>query len=631
MKSKIILAVSAVSLLTLAALGFAQKQEEPAEKQPALIAAYGTSYSPESSNAVSLLDPSSKGYWQPQSQDAGVNEGVYFQFSDPILINLIEVVVEGDVTKKLTLQPYLNGQTQTRKSETIITKIPVKVFEDKDKDIYGYREGGHYYYSRNGQLTHIYEDGIDSYHYYTREPAKVSVSEDENGNKQLFVEEESSEFYNITVAPKMENGDTVFTINENKANYLNYVTKSVFLKIKGSAILPKIKSIRIFGEDTNTPLAVNIPLTPKASVTASSVLNPATAYLPDNLFDSQLDMAWSTNGKETDGVNQSVTVTFDKKEEVGGIIIWNGYQRSDAHYKANGRVKKLDINGKIVQIDDTQGLQTILLPKKIKADKITLTIKEIFKSKKYKDVLISELRFITPEGQIILPQVKKAPVELSKSDAIKTDITYINLIDYAEGFGEVEIPSYKSSLDTLRIRSNGSFVLYREGGFESAGISEGNWQEMEKNKIRIFGKKYRITPSVTITSIYSFNRYSANTDDPDVKPVDVIIFQSDIALSKFNSLTKKEQENIIKFVFKEMSGQSSLWSVQLRAKTLKEFSAHNYFRSEENLREDEWQRRMEIAQTVMFEDLITSLEKINPVCIKSDVYTGLMIPYDEAY
>ena len=563
MKSKIILAALAISLTVV--ICFSQTKEKPKEKLPTLIAAYGTSYSETSSNPVFLLDPAFKGYWQPQSQDSGVNEGVYFQFLEPILINFIEVVFEGDVIGKLTLQPSLNGQTQTRKSETRTL--------DKDK-----------------------------------------AGEEE-------VSEELTEFYDITAVARMENDNTVFTIKENNTNYLNYTTKSIFLKIKDAQVLPKSKSIRIFGQDVKTPLSINIPLTPKAVVTASSVLTPEIAYSPENLFNSQLDMAWSTNGKETDGINQNVTVTFDNREEIGGIIIWNGYQRSDAHYKANGRIKKLGVNGQTVQVNDAQGFQTILLPKKINTDKVTLTIEEIFKGEKYNDVLMSELRFLTAEGQIVLPQAKRVSAKLPISDVFKTDVTYISLVKKVGGQND---DSYNDATkDTLRIRSNGSFVLYREGENESAGISEGNWEETEKNKIRLFGKKYRIIPS--LTSVYSYSGYDYKLDDPNVKPENVVIFQSNVTFSKFTSLTKSEQENVVNFILRNIwRDEDSLpWEVYIAALP-GSFSAEQYMNNEYD------DRREATARTTMLQNILTEFVKINPVYIKSDVYTGLMIPHDEA-
>jgi hypothetical protein len=268
------------------------------------------------------LDPSCDGYWQPQAKDSGISEGIYFQFKDPAFINSIEVVVEGDVEGKANFQTYLDGQTETRQP-SIVECTDEEIMKDETDDYCG-----------------------------------------------------STVFYDIKVSPdtKIENGNTVFLIKENGSNDLKYTAKSLFLKIKSADVLPKVKAVRIFGKDESTPVSVNIPATPKAVVTASSVLTPQIAYSPEHLFDSQLDMAWSTNGKETDGTNQKLTISFDKEENIGGIIIWNGYQRSETHYKANGRVKTLDINGQILQIKDEQGLQTISLPKNINAGKLTLTI-----------------------------------------------------------------------------------------------------------------------------------------------------------------------------------------------------------------------------------------------------------------
>ncbi len=592
------------------------------EKNPVLISAYGTSYSETSFNAVSLLDPSAKGYWQPQSQDFGVNEGVYFQFKDPVFISFIEIVVEGDVKDKLILQPYLDGQTQTRKAEIATREVFSGMFKYKDGNSY-YRSG-----VLKDEKNNYYDSGGDD-----RE--KITVALDEDGNEfelRSFEESYYVESYNIVVDDiRLENGNTVFTIKENNNKYLNYTAKSIFLKIKNARVVPKIQSIKIFSEDKNKPLSINIPLTPKASVAASSVLKPEIAYSPEKLFDSQLDMAWSTNGKETDGIGQNVTVTFDRKENIGGIIIWNGYQRSDAHYNANGRVKQLDVNGQNVQVKDEKTPQTILFSKPITSDKIVLTIKDIYKSNKYKDVLISELRFITPDGNIILPQVKSKSIELAKSDIVKTDVTYINLISQAgSGYDGPEPYFPSASIDTFRIRSNGSFVLYREGEYESADISEGNWQETGKNKIRIFGKKYRITPS--LTSVYSYSGYSSTVDDPNVKPSDIIIFQSDITFLKYNSLTKKEQEKIVRFILGDILGSTGYLpdEIMIRAKTQKRFEMHTYFKYDDDMSTDEYNRRWNLAQEIMFDDLLTELEKINPVYVKSDTYTGLMIPYDEA-
>jgi hypothetical protein len=46
---------------------------------------------------------------------------------------------------------------------------------------------------------------------------------------------------------------------------------------------------------------LQLPVLVPASVSATSVLEPAVAYQPANLFDSRYDFAWSTNGKNKSG------------------------------------------------------------------------------------------------------------------------------------------------------------------------------------------------------------------------------------------------------------------------------------------------------------------------------------------
>lgn len=65
---------------------------------------------------------------------------------------------------------------------------------------------------------------------------------------------------------------------------------------------------------------------------------------PANLFDSRYDYAWSTNGKVTSGKGESVEIKFSQTQNLTGMIVWNGYQRSEEHFKTNGRVAKMSIS-----------------------------------------------------------------------------------------------------------------------------------------------------------------------------------------------------------------------------------------------------------------------------------------------
>ena len=41
------------------------------------------------------------------------------------------------------------------------------------------------------------------------------------------------------------------------------------------------------------------------------------------------------------GIGESVTATFDRPVTVNAVEIWNGYQRSDDHFKKNARAKRI--------------------------------------------------------------------------------------------------------------------------------------------------------------------------------------------------------------------------------------------------------------------------------------------------
>ncbi len=578
MKSRVILCF--LFVLSFSVFNFADEKKEEA---PVLISAYGTSYSETSFNAVSLLDPSAKGYWQPESKDFGASEGVYFQFKDPVFVSFIEIIVEGEFEKKdLSFQLYLDGQTQVRPPSSD-------------------------YAAGERTKTVFYDIGI-------------SNVKNQNGNTSFYIKENENSGENDVVR------DFYISTKENGYSNLNYAAKSIFLKIKDAKILPKVKSVKIFGKDEHKPLNIELPLSPKAAVAASSVLKPEIAYSPEKLFDSQLDMAWSTNGKDTDGIGQSITVTFDSKKEIGGIIIWNGYQRSEAHYNANSRVKQLDINGQIVHVKDEKTPQTILFTKPVTSDKITLTIKDIYKSSKYKDVLISELRFITSDGKIILPQAKTAFEPLSKTDILKKDVTYANLI-YA-----VDLifpgPSYhlvRGISDTLRLRSNGSFVLYKYGDFNedigASDISEGNWEETGGKQMRLFGKKYRVIPPTVGAD------YLRRVNDTTLKPLAPVIFQSNATVAQFNSLTKAQKEEALKFILNKLTSENLQWFFSPRNDdneaglriTVRSSPPNNadYFDSYSGY------------YVYTSPSLITILEQFDPIYIKSDIYTGLMVPYDQ--
>lgn len=78
------------------------------------------------------------------------------------------------------------------------------------------------------------------------------------------------------------------------------------------------------------------------SFTASSTLSPNEAYGVQNLMDSHKEFAW-VEGAPGLGIGETINVNLDSETEITGILVNNGFQRSESHFKANARVKELKI------------------------------------------------------------------------------------------------------------------------------------------------------------------------------------------------------------------------------------------------------------------------------------------------
>jgi hypothetical protein len=324
--------------------------------------------------------------------------------------------------------------------------------------------------------------------------------------------------------------------------------KSVFVSVSETDAVStplKIYSIAFFGKGGAAQrLNVVAPLTVKATVQASSILEPTTAYQPANLFDSRYDFAWSTYGKKTNGIGEWVKVAFDSPQDIDSIIFWNGYQRSDSHYKANGRIQSMVLTDKKGQsqelaLKDEMGPQAITLEKSLReAASIELKIAKTYPGSKYPDVLLSEVRFVDPKGNIISPRV---PLEVPKpSDTLKRwlDKSMSSTICGIVGDG-MSI----ANLD-FRLRSDGSFAVYKttQERAEQASdaddvkdqvIWEGNWEELD-SKVRIFGKRYSTRVDYEQMA-YGLAERRSTTE----------IFQTDVKIVPFKSLSPAEKDEFI--------------------------------------------------------------------------------------
>src|SRR5690554_4838259 len=134
-------------------------------------------------------------------------------------------------------------------------------------------------------------------------------------------------------------------------------------------------------------------------VKASSTLFDGKLYSVRGLIDDNPQTAW-VEGKENEGIGEWVEFIFDPGHEIKKIKIINGYARSEALYKANNRVKRAEISfdGKRFPIE-MEFKDMIMEPhifkfqNPIRAERVRITILDVYKGTKYNDTCISEISF----------------------------------------------------------------------------------------------------------------------------------------------------------------------------------------------------------------------------------------------
>lgn len=244
--------------------------------------------------------------------------------------------------------------------------------------------------------------------------------------------------------------------------------RSVFLRVDaGTPCLAELTMT-----DGEKQLALAAPRAIAGTVTASSTLDPADAYHPSYAFDSRVDFGW-VEGSAGLGVGETLTVKLDRPLALAKLELWNGYQRSQDHFDKNARIKKLAISvggarEEVVVEQDTFGPQLVPFGGGVESDTITLEIIEAEPGTKYKDLVISELRFWDAEGPVRVAvrggeqragALKKAVAGTAVAPLVDT-----LWVGACNEFGE----------RTLKLRSDNSFVWY-EPLDTSLEIFDGAW------------------------------------------------------------------------------------------------------------------------------------------------------------
>lgn len=379
--------------------------------------------------------------------------------------------------------------------------------------------------------------------------------------------------------------------------------KSVFFRLglkKGGWHNFSLYSVQFYSKGKRIEFA--LPAVVSASVTATSILEPAVAYQPANLFDSRYDYAWSTNGKVTSGKGESVEIKFSQTQNLTGMIVWNGYQRSEEHFKTNGRVAKMSISSgqgsETLALSDKMGGQTVTFSTPLKeVSSVKLTIEDITPGTKYPDVLLSELRFINDQNQIVVPQVRGM-----LPDANPLTEPFVD-----RSFSSVACDSSVGAMNfqrSFRLRHDGSFVIYgkssdEEGSKQIDQVLEGNW-ELRDGGIRIFGKRYADT---VVQKDYS---QAIHRTPPS-------IFQSELKVVRFRTLTALEKQQLASLIWTRLARNAA----PANGEPLKIWSASGEVLA---LGED---------QKSLLANLVNSLDKINPWTFRSPILADAMLDSDD--
>ena len=179
--------------------------------------------------------------------------------------------------------------------------------------------------------------------------------------------------------------------------------QSLYLSAEGTCV----KQLELLDASGNA-IPLVLPKTVAATVTASSVLDPALQYGPERAFDDNLTMAWSTHG---DGTGQHLTVAFAAPVELSELRFAAGYWRSAEHAAANSRPKALSVSadGKKLAELTTQAfvngrtaLDTIKLPTPTTAKTWEVAITAIAPGTKYRDTLISDIQLFDGPQRVMV-------------------------------------------------------------------------------------------------------------------------------------------------------------------------------------------------------------------------------------
>lgn len=151
-----------------------------------------------------------------------------------------------------------------------------------------------------------------------------------------------------------------------------------------------IRTVRPAGTCADGPDGVNY--------CASSMLAPiqGNSYGPAMLFDGRGDTAW-VEGRDDDGVGETITLDFGRERRLAGFEISNGYDKDQRVWSNNSRVRAFQItlsgggslNG---ELPDQRGMKRFEFGSPVATRSLTFAIRDVYRGARFRDTAISELR-----------------------------------------------------------------------------------------------------------------------------------------------------------------------------------------------------------------------------------------------
>ena len=136
----------------------------------------------------------------------------------------------------------------------------------------------------------------------------------------------------------------------------------------------------------------------KVEATSQLAADGTTTYGPGNLVDGKLATAWNEGAPGT-GEGQYVSFRYKRTVRVTGLRIANGYQKTDATFAGNVRLRRLRVSFSDsppveIELRDAKGFQDIILDRPSVLTSLRLTILSTYPERQWDDAALSEVQVV---------------------------------------------------------------------------------------------------------------------------------------------------------------------------------------------------------------------------------------------